>query len=235
MSSKSTLPDCQISVSCQCVPQLCPVENVISIAFLPQQTCQHSGSWVSSCSFVARTHFKGPVTECHEKEANVAVIAIWIKASQGSDLLNSGIWQQYHYCSSVHALFNQIRSDSQPALEILLAQNSEPIPIPSYTRQGLITQRDHRFQTLGPLSHGWLELTSRARAEAWAQTRSKTGRKTRRQDMTRHMRSLVLALTLRSSGDKSCMKHSETLQSDEQAKKWLSSAASPHAWITYIL
>ena len=49
VSSKSVLTDCQISVSCQGVPQLCPVENVISIAFLPQQTCQHSGSWVSSC------------------------------------------------------------------------------------------------------------------------------------------------------------------------------------------
>ena len=37
VSSKSVLPDCQISVSCQGVPQLCPVENVICIAFFPQR------------------------------------------------------------------------------------------------------------------------------------------------------------------------------------------------------
>ena len=46
--SKSVLPDCQISVSCQGVPQLCPVEDVISIAFLPQQ----SSTYVSAFGFV---------------------------------------------------------------------------------------------------------------------------------------------------------------------------------------
>ena len=51
VSSKSVLPHCQISVSCQGVPQICPVEDVIRIAFLPRQTCQHSGSWVSSRFF----------------------------------------------------------------------------------------------------------------------------------------------------------------------------------------
>ena len=51
VSSKSVLPDRQIRVSCQGVPRLCPAENAISIAFLPQQRCQHSGSWVSSCFF----------------------------------------------------------------------------------------------------------------------------------------------------------------------------------------
>ena len=47
VSSKSVPADCQIFVSCQGVPQLCPVENVISVAFLPQRTCQHSGSRAS--------------------------------------------------------------------------------------------------------------------------------------------------------------------------------------------
>ena len=34
-------------VSCQGVPQLCPVENVTSVPFLPKRTCRHSGSRVS--------------------------------------------------------------------------------------------------------------------------------------------------------------------------------------------
>ena len=56
VSSKSVLPECEISISCQGVPQLFPVENVTSIAFLPQRTCQHSGSWASSC-FAQTTKF----------------------------------------------------------------------------------------------------------------------------------------------------------------------------------
>ena len=46
VSSKSVLLkllECQISVSSQAVPQVCPVENVASFVFVSQDTCQHSG------------------------------------------------------------------------------------------------------------------------------------------------------------------------------------------------
>ena len=46
VSSKSVLPECQISASCQGVRQLI---MSVCIAFLPQHMCQHSGSWVSFC------------------------------------------------------------------------------------------------------------------------------------------------------------------------------------------
>ena len=48
-SNKRVLPECQMSVSSHGVPQVCPVENVTSFAFVYEHTCQHSGLWVSSC------------------------------------------------------------------------------------------------------------------------------------------------------------------------------------------
>ena len=52
VSSKGVLQECHLSVSRQGVPQVGSLENVISIASVPQHTCRHSGLWASSCLFL---------------------------------------------------------------------------------------------------------------------------------------------------------------------------------------
>ena len=51
VSSKGVLQECHLSVSGQGVPQVGSLENVTSLVSVPQHTCRHSGSWVSSCFF----------------------------------------------------------------------------------------------------------------------------------------------------------------------------------------